>query len=166
MLTLSSLRQKSFSRAIKVVLRTEAESKAFSLAFQQWKQQVISGKAGLSFHDLFQIISSVHFVALFMSHYLMLVLIDTCISYLYFPSYLYHKRVKHLLWALLNSWLHTVILTCTVFLLAHAILQPGKISEFMSIHTLILSSWWNFMFLVIFRTSIFLLCISTDRPTR
>jgi type I protein arginine methyltransferase len=49
MLTLSSLRQKSFSRAIKVVLRTEAESKAFSLAFQQWKQQVISGKAGLSF---------------------------------------------------------------------------------------------------------------------
>uniref|UniRef100_A0A804QHT0 Probable histone-arginine methyltransferase CARM1-like N-terminal PH domain-containing protein n=2 Tax=Zea mays TaxID=4577 RepID=A0A804QHT0_MAIZE len=38
--------EESFSRAIKVVLRTEAESKAFSLAFQQWKHQVISGKAG------------------------------------------------------------------------------------------------------------------------
>ncbi|KAG2638986.1 probable histone-arginine methyltransferase CARM1 isoform X2 [Panicum virgatum] len=38
--------EESFSRAIKVVLRTEAESKAFSLAFQRWKHQVISGKAG------------------------------------------------------------------------------------------------------------------------
>ncbi|KQK14705.1 probable histone-arginine methyltransferase CARM1 isoform X2 [Brachypodium distachyon] len=35
-----------FSRAIKVVLRTEAESKAFSLAFQRWKQRMISGKDG------------------------------------------------------------------------------------------------------------------------
>ncbi|KAK3125990.1 hypothetical protein QOZ80_7BG0612400 [Eleusine coracana subsp. coracana] len=38
--------EKSFSRAVKVVLRTEAESKAFSLAFQRWKQRVISGKTG------------------------------------------------------------------------------------------------------------------------
>ncbi|KAF0907681.1 hypothetical protein E2562_020453 [Oryza meyeriana var. granulata] len=38
--------EKSYSRAIKVVLRTEAESKAFYLAFQQWKHRVISGKAG------------------------------------------------------------------------------------------------------------------------
>ncbi|KAL5199127.1 hypothetical protein ABZP36_002639 [Zizania latifolia] len=38
--------EKSYSRAIKVVLRTEAESKAFYLAFQRWKQGVISGKAG------------------------------------------------------------------------------------------------------------------------
>ncbi|TKW36434.1 hypothetical protein SEVIR_2G439800v4 [Setaria viridis] len=42
----AGVEEKSFSRAIKVVLRTEAESKAFSLAFQRWKQQVISGKAG------------------------------------------------------------------------------------------------------------------------
>uniref|UniRef100_A0A804QHZ1 type I protein arginine methyltransferase n=1 Tax=Zea mays TaxID=4577 RepID=A0A804QHZ1_MAIZE len=42
----AGVEEKSFSRAIKVVLRTEAESKAFSLAFQQWKHQVISGKAG------------------------------------------------------------------------------------------------------------------------
>lgn len=38
--------EKLFSRAIKVVLRTESESEAFSLAFQRWKQQMISGKAG------------------------------------------------------------------------------------------------------------------------
>ncbi|KAF8753625.1 hypothetical protein HU200_011594 [Digitaria exilis] len=42
----AGVEEKSFSRAIKVVLRTEAESKAFSLAFQRWKQQVISGKTG------------------------------------------------------------------------------------------------------------------------
>ncbi|CAD6222631.1 unnamed protein product [Miscanthus lutarioriparius] len=42
----AGVEEKSFSRAIKVVLRTEAESKAFSLAFQRWKHQVISGKAG------------------------------------------------------------------------------------------------------------------------
>ncbi|KAL6657167.1 hypothetical protein ACP70R_004947 [Stipagrostis hirtigluma subsp. patula] len=42
----AGVEEKSFSRAIKIVLRTEAESKAFSLAFQQWKQRVISGKAG------------------------------------------------------------------------------------------------------------------------
>ncbi|CAL5084811.1 unnamed protein product [Urochloa decumbens] len=42
----AGVEEKLFSRAIKVVLRTEAESKAFSLAFQRWKQQVISGKAG------------------------------------------------------------------------------------------------------------------------
>jgi hypothetical protein len=39
------------------------------------------------FHDLFQIISAVHFVALFMSHYVMLVLMATDIAYLYFPIY-------------------------------------------------------------------------------
>lgn len=38
--------EKLFSRAIKVVLRSEAESKAFSLAFQRWKQQMTSGKPG------------------------------------------------------------------------------------------------------------------------
>ncbi|KAG8099137.1 hypothetical protein GUJ93_ZPchr0013g35428 [Zizania palustris] len=38
--------EKSYSRAIKIVLRTEAESKAFYLAFQRWKHGVISGKAG------------------------------------------------------------------------------------------------------------------------
>jgi hypothetical protein len=76
MLTPNSLRQKSFSRAIKVVLSTEAESKAFSLAFQRWKQRVISGNAGLFFHYLFQIISTVCFVVLFLSHWL-LILIDT-----------------------------------------------------------------------------------------
>lgn len=38
--------EKLFSRAIKVALRTEAESKVFSLAFQRWKHRVISGKAG------------------------------------------------------------------------------------------------------------------------
>ncbi|XP_047066170.1 probable histone-arginine methyltransferase CARM1 [Lolium rigidum] len=38
--------EKLFSRAIKVVLRSEAESKAFSLAFQRWKQQITSGKPG------------------------------------------------------------------------------------------------------------------------
>jgi hypothetical protein len=59
-----------------IVLRTEAVSKAFSLAFQRWKQQVISGNAGLFFHYLFQIISTVCFVVLFLSHWL-LILMDT-----------------------------------------------------------------------------------------
>ncbi|XP_062187263.1 probable histone-arginine methyltransferase CARM1 isoform X2 [Phragmites australis] len=40
--------EESFSRAINVVLRTEAESKAFYLTFQRWKHRVISGKAGES----------------------------------------------------------------------------------------------------------------------
>ena len=47
----AGVEEKLFSRAIKVVLRTEAESKAFSLAFQRWKQQTISGKAGESLEN-------------------------------------------------------------------------------------------------------------------
>jgi hypothetical protein len=134
MLTLSSLRQKSFSRAIKVVLRTEAESKAFSLAFQRWKHQVISGKAGLSFSWLVSdnfssmlcctVYESLPYVS-FNSHRH---------NIFVFPPYLHHKRVKHLLWALLNFRLHTVILTCTVFLHAHVTLQSGEMSEFY-VHT-------------------------------
>uniref|UniRef100_A0A0D9X2S8 Probable histone-arginine methyltransferase CARM1 n=2 Tax=Leersia perrieri TaxID=77586 RepID=A0A0D9X2S8_9ORYZ len=44
--TKGCVEEKLYSRAIKVVLRTEAESKAFYLAFQQWKHRVISGKDG------------------------------------------------------------------------------------------------------------------------
>ncbi|XP_062188618.1 probable histone-arginine methyltransferase CARM1 isoform X1 [Phragmites australis] len=47
----AGVEEKSFSRAIKVVLRTEAESTAFSLAFQRWKHRVISGKAGESLEN-------------------------------------------------------------------------------------------------------------------
>ena len=140
MLTLNSLRQKSFSRAIKVVLRTEAESKAFSLAFQRWKHQVISGKAGLSFHDLFQIISAVRFVALFWVLFLMLVLIPTYIA-LNVSTHIH--SVKQLPSALVNFRVLGGLLTCIVVSHAHLTLQSDETSEEIYFHM-----YLNFTFMM------------------
>ena len=140
MLTLNSLRQKSFSRAIKVVLRTEAESKAFSLAFQRWKHQVISGKAGLSFHDLFQIISAVRFVALFWVLFLMLVLIPTHIT-LNVCTHIHN--VKQLPSTLVNFRVLGGLLTCIVVSHAHLTLQSDETSEEIYFHM-----YLNFTFMM------------------
>ena len=165
MLTLNSLRQKSFSRAIKVVLKTEAESKAFSLAFQRWKHQVISGKAGLSFHDLFQIISAVRFAALFWVISLMLVLIPTYIA-LNVSTHIH--SVKQLPSALVNFRVLGGLLTCIVVSHAHLTLQSNEISEEFYFHMYLNFTFMKirYMFFVISRTCLFLLCICTARSSR